>query len=67
MEQVISIHEIAAVAKRCWETGEKCPYLVGTEPHDEWVRAYARLAADELGRQARENREAVRRVAGRDA
>lgn len=64
-EQIHSRDEIAAVARRCWETNERCPYPAGTEAHNEWVRVYAGIAADELGRQVRENRAAVRRGEGR--
>lgn len=46
--QILSRDDIAAVAKRCWDTGERCPYTPGTAAHNIWVREYARLAGEEL-------------------
>lgn len=47
-EQIIALAEIEASARHCWNTDSPCPYIPGTAAHNEWVRAYARCAADAL-------------------
>ncbi len=60
-EPIIARADISRVARRCWDTGAKCPYAPGTEAHDIWVAEYARIAADELAQQVRANRAFLRR------